>query len=219
MQHYSIPACYFPSMVLFLDNGNDFLLNVVLQLDECLAYRLFDAPTEALNFMSHYRCELVSFRWHCMSEYTEAKNLSNQTVNTGLAALHAEVYNPYRFSEISVLVVDLASRGMDGLEFCRRIENSHIKKILLIEPGDEPDAIQALHEGLIDCYINKHEEDVAALINRNIESLKQGYFLGMSERLAHLLPVELPHCLYDKELAFFFSELREKKGIIEYYLI
>ncbi len=219
MQHYSIPTCYFPSMVLFLDDGNDFLLNVVLQLDECLAYRLFDAPIEALNFISNYRCELGSFRRHCMSEYTEAKNLLNQTVHAGLAALHAEVYNPYRFSEISVLVVDLAARGMDGLEFCRRIENSNIKKILLIGLGDEVRAIQALHEGLIDCYINKNEEHVASLIKRNIDALQQGYFLGMSERVARLLPVELPNCLYDKKFAVFFSELREKKGIIEYYLI
>ena|SRR3990167_2117340 len=219
MQHDLIPTCYFPSMVLFLDDGNDFLLNVVLQLDERVAYRLFDMPIEALNFISNYRYEFGLFSRHCLSEYQEAQQHSNKTLQIDLAALHAEVYNPYRFSELSVLVVDIAARDMGGLAFCRRIENRMIKKILLINREDEACAKQALDEGSIDCYIYKNEFHLVDLIKKNIERLQWCYFLGMSAMVARLLPVELPVCLRDQAFEKFFTRFREKKGIIEYYLI
>jgi CheY-like chemotaxis protein len=219
MQHSLIPACFFPSMVLFLDDGNDFLLNVMLQLDERVAYRLFDMPMEALDFISHYRCEFDLFKRHCMSEYTEAKNVSNQTVLLGLAALHAEVYNPYRFSEISVVVVDFSSRGMDGLEFCRRIENSNIKKILLIEREHEMLATLALQEGLIDCFLYKKDKEVIDGIKKQVDALQLQYFLGMSEMVERILPAPFPNCLRDKKFEELFVQLCSQKSIIEYYLI
>ncbi|WBV66098.1 hypothetical protein PGH44_00390 [Legionella pneumophila] len=130
MQHFSIPTCYFPSTAVFVDDSRDFLLNFVLQLDEGLAYRVFDSPFEALDCIKQKRCELELLSERCLSEYTEAKNcpLTNHTINLDLAAIHAEVYNSRRFSEISVVVVDYAMPGMDGLEFCRRIEDTNIKK-------------------------------------------------------------------------------------------
>ena len=182
MHYLSIPTCYFPSTTLFLDNSRDFLLSVVLHLDENVAYRMFDAPLDALDFIHNKQCGVDLLSRHCLGEYTEAKNfpLTNQSINLDLAAIHAELYNPYRFSEISVIVVDDAMPGMDGLEFCRRIENTKIKKILLTGPADENRAIAALNEGLIHRHINKSDENVAQLITKSIDDLQLNYFLYLS---------------------------------------
>lgn len=221
MQHFSIPTCYFPSTALFLDDNHDFLLNFVLQLDEGVAYRIFDAPRKALDYIHNKRCELELVSRHCLSEYTQAKNgpLTNHTINLDLAAIHAEVYNPHRFSEISVVVVDYAMPGMDGLEFCRRIENSNIKKILLTGQADEKLAIAAFNEGLIDRYIKKSDMNAAAQITKSIYDLQLQYFQAMSDMVVRVLSVTSPSCLHDKEFAHFFRQLREEKNIIEYYLV
>ena len=221
MQHFSIPTCYFPSTALFLDDSHDFLLNFVLQLDEEVAYRTFDSPRKALDYIHNKRCELDLISQHCLSEYTEAKNcpLTNHTVNLDLAAIYAEVYNPHRFSEISVVVVDYAMPGMDGLEFCRRIENRNIKKILLTGQADEKLAIAAFNEGLIHRYIKKSDMNAAEQITRSIYELQLQYFQAMSDMVVRMLSVTSPSCLHDKKFAYFFRELREEKGIVEYYLI
>jgi CheY-like chemotaxis protein len=156
----------------------------------------------------------------CLSEYTEAKNcpLTNHTINLDLTAIHAEIYNPRRFSEISVIVVDYAMPGLDGLEFCRRIENNNIRKILLTGQADEKLAINAFNEGLIHRYIHKSDPNVAELITRSIYELQLQYFHAMSGMVARMLSVTSPSCLYDKKFAEFFYQLRHEKGIVEHYL-
>lgn len=220
MRHFSIPTCYFPSTVVFVDDSRDFLLNFVLQLDEALAYRVFDSPFEALNCIHEKRCELELLSRRCISEYTEAKNcpLTNHTINLDLATIHAEVYNPSRFSEISVVVVDYAMPGMDGLDFCRRMENTHIKKILLTGQADEKLAIEAFNEGLIHRYIKKSDPDVTGLITKSIYDLQLLYFQGMSDMVVRMLSLTSPNCLQDKKFAVLFWELCRTKGIVEFYL-
>lgn len=221
MQPFSIPTCYFPSTVLFLDDSHDFLLNFVLHLDEGLAYRIFDTPLSALDYINNKHCELDLVSHYCLSEYTKAKHqpLTNHPTHLDLAAIHAEVYNPHRFSEISVVVVDAAMGGMDGLEFCRRIENSNIKKILLTGHADEKMAIAALNEGLIHRYVNKNTIHAAVLLTKNIYNLQLQYFQTMSNMVVRLLSFTSPRCLHDKKFARFFRQLREEKGIVEYYLV
>ncbi len=221
MHYLSIPTCYFPSTTLFLDDSRDFLLNFVLQLDENVAYRIFDTPLEALNFIHNRRYKLELLSHHCISESPEAKNgpLTNHTIHLDLATIHAEIYNPYRFSEISVVVVDYAMPGMDGLEFCRRIENPNIKKILLTGQADENMAIAAFNEGLIDRYIKKSDVHVAELITKSIYELQSSYFQAMSDTVVKMLSAHSPTCLQDKKFAGFFKQLCKEKGIVEYYLI
>lgn len=221
MHSLSIPTCFFPSTALFLDDSCDFLLNFVLQLDENVAYRIFDAPLDALNFIHDKQCKIDLLSRHCLSEYKEAKNcpLTNHTINLDLAAIHAEIYNPYRFSEISVVVVDYAMPGMDGLEFCRRIENNKIKKILLTGQADENMAVAAFNEGLIHRYIKKSDKNVAQLIMKSINELQLNYFQSMSDMVVRMLSVNSPTFLQDKKFTRFFRELCKEKGIIEYYLI
>lgn len=220
MSLFSIPTCYFPSTALFVDDSRDFLLNFVLQLDESLAYRIFDSPFEALERIHKKRCELEKLSQRCLSEYTEAKNcpLTNHTINLDLAAIHAEIYNARRFSEISVVVVDYAMPEMDGIEFCKRIEDRNIKKILLTGQADEKLAIDAFNEGLIHRYIKKSDPEVVNLITKSIHDLQLQYFQSMSDMVVRMLSVTSPSCLRDKKFADLFWEICHKQGIVEFYL-
>lgn len=221
MQHFTIPTCYFPSTALFLDNSQDFLLNFVLQLDERVAYRVFNSPRKALDYIHNKRCELDLISQHCLSQYIETKNspLTNHTINSNLAAIHAEVYNPHRFSEVSVVVVDYAMPGIDGLEFCRALANSNIKKILLTGQADETLAIAAFNEGLIDKYIKKDDNNVVEQVTASIYELQQQYFQDMSEIVVRMLSVTLPSCLHDRHFMHFFHDLCVNYKISEYYLV
>ena len=219
MQRSSIPTCYFPSTTLFLDDSRDFLLNFVLQLDEGVAYRIFDAPNPALDYIQNKRCELDLLSHQALHGYAQGQNPQHAAGNKlALTAIHEEVYNPHRFAEVSVVVVDYAMPGMNGLEFCRCIENNNIKKILLTGQADEKMAIAAFNEGLIHRYIKKSDINAAELITKSIYELQFQYFQAMSEVIARTLSVATPASIYDKKFVQFFEQLCAEHNIIEYYL-
>lgn len=216
----TIPVCYFPSTVLFVDDSRDFLLNFVLQLDDELSYQIFDSPHKALESINLAHSELDKLKDRCLSEYTEAEHcpLTNYTVNLNLSALHGEIYNRQRFSEISCVVVDYAMPGMNGLEFCEKLKDIPIKKILLTGQADEKIAIKAFNDGLIDKYIKKSSDNISQLISKTIASLQSEYFVLMSETLTCMLSVSSPNCLKDKAFVDFFRQVLKQKKIVEYYL-
>lgn len=214
MHHFSIPTCYFPSTVLFIDDNRDFLLNFVLQLDEWLAYRLFDSPFDALNLIQKKQ-DGGLFHQRCLN-YANAS--LNKVAEQQFLAIWAEIYNGQRFSDISVVVVDYAMPGMDGLEFCRRLQQLPIKKILLTGKADEKLAIDAFNQGLIDRYIHKNDPEVASLITQSIDELQWQYFQDISERLIRSLSLSSPHCLHDQPFSHFFKQFCKQHHVVEFYL-
>ena len=137
MSRYHIHPFYFPTTVVFVDDSASFLGNLSLQLDESLAYRLFESPLEALECINAANGR-PSLAQTYFSSYRDVESLSgaNRVIDVNVDKIHRQVYKEDRFKEISVVVVDYAMPEMDGLEFCRNIKNSAIKKILLTGRAD-----------------------------------------------------------------------------------
>lgn len=219
MQHFSIPTCYFPSTTIFVDDNRDFLLNFVLQLDEWLAYRIYDSPFDALECIQKKYRDLNLLVERCYSSHKEIIKSAVTDKNASLPAILSELHNARRFADISVVVVDYAMPGMNGLDFCRQISNTNIKKILLTGKADEGLAMNALNEGLIHRYIQKSDPDVAELITRSISELQLQYFQDISADLVRLLSLQSPACLNDKTFVDFFREFCHDEGVVEFYLV
>lgn len=217
MQPVSIPVCYFPSTALFIDDSRDFLLNFVLQLDESLAYRVFDSPFDALELIEKTQGERQVVSQRCLWEYKEHKHMGHD--NPALLALYSDVYNRQRFADVSVVVVDYAMPGMNGIEFCRRIDNSHIRKILLTGKADEKLAIEAFNEGLIQRYIHKSDPHAAELITRSVYELQWQYFQDMSQTIERSLSLETTPCLQDRAFVEFFRQFCATEGVVEFYQV
>lgn len=219
MTNCYIPTCYFPSTVIFIDDSRDFLLNFCLQLDDTLSYRLYDSPYEALKALKVAQAP-TQLHKHCVTEQAETEGcpLTNQSYNVDLAAIHWEVYNPQRFNEISVVVVDYDMPGINGLELCEKLADSPVKKILLTGLADEKIAIKAFNHGLIDCFVKKNDPNITELINESIIALQRDYFRGMSDLIVKMLSVKGVRCLQDPVFADFFEKLCRQHNITEYYL-
>ena len=219
MTQCHIPTCYFPSTTLFVDDSKDFLVNFSLQLPENLAYQIYDSPYTALKAL-RVGGNAEQIHQRCVSEKFDADGnpLTHQGYDIDLSAIHFEVYNPQRFAEVSVVVVDYAMPGLNGIEFCRHLSASPVRKILLTGRADEKMAIAAFNDGLIDGFVQKNDPDVIPLINANIKRLQQAYFRSMSDLIVRMLSMSGLHCLQDKGFAEFFDKLCAKHQIVEYYL-
>ncbi|MBS0358118.1 MAG: response regulator [Proteobacteria bacterium] len=220
MYYPEMPVCYFPSTTFFVDDSREFLVNLTLQLEDSMAFQVYDSPNDALDSLyTDYRSpDYLSRR--CVTEYLDshACPATNQTVNLNLATIHAEIYNPQRFSEVSVIVVDYAMPGMSGLEFCEKIQNKPVKKILLTGRAHEHSVLEAFNEGIIDCYIEKNIKDVAVVIKQAIKKLQQKYFQQMSALIVGMVSVSSVACLRDPSFAQFFKKTCDEHNVTEFYL-
>lgn len=221
MKYGIIPTCYFPSTAIFVDDSRDFLMNFTLQLDERLAYQIYSSPYDAIEAICTGQQYSNSLNERCISEYLEGQTQPsvNQMVNLDLSAIHWEVYNNTRFNEVTTVIVDYAMPGMNGLEFCKRIEDTQIKKILLTGQAEQNTVIEAFNAGIIDRFIRKSDPNVVSLISESIQELQQNYFRTMSDHIIKMLSVTSPTCLQDPIFVNFFQQICRNHRIVEFYLM
>lgn len=219
MKHRDIPPFYFPTTVVFVDDSADFLANLSLQLDSDLAFRLYDSPQDALAALSALPPPVLpNEKYFSLYRNGEEFPLFHHVIDLNLDKVHREVHNEFRFEHVSVAVVDYAMPEINGLEFCRNIKNPAVKKILLTGKADEKIAVQAFNQGLIDCFIPKHDAEVIQTLNRAIEESQQAYFCEIEQMLAGALAVGASDFLRDPLFAGVFREICRERRIVEYYL-
>ncbi len=219
MRSTGIPIYSYPTTAILVDDSTAFLTNFSLQLDNQLALRLFSFPHDALACIKNSEdSSHLSERSFDFSQELGGNPITNQTVTLNLATVQDEVYNPKRFSEISVVVVDYDMPGMTGIDLCRKLANKPIKKILLTDKGHEKIVIAAFNEGIIDHFIQKQDKNVVSLIDETIKKMQKKYFLCMSKDMRAVLAQEAPSFISDPLFCEFFDQLCVENDIVEYYL-
>ncbi len=218
----SIEAMYFPTSVLFVDDSRNFLLNFTLQLDEDIAFEVKYSPYEALDVIYARDQAILANKssQNALSRYNHL-TFDSKNANGAISEIGKEIYNPLRFSEISVVVVDYEMPGMNGLEFISKMENSRIKRILLTGQTDEAIAKKAIDQGFVDLYIQKQDRNVFDKVNNGIRQLQHEYFQDMSKLVNKIMGVSAstePFALRNERFIQFFKSILLKYNIVEYYL-
>ncbi len=224
MELQSLSACYFPSTVVIVDDSRSYLRSVRLVLNPDMAiYKVCDNPVRVVEFFNdiyHFN----PFTNRCLI-HPEEESLEHRIIDVDIRKVHDEIYNKERFGQVSVLLVDYAMPGMNGLELCSkidRIRTGPIKKILLTGEADERIAIDAFNSGLIDKFIRKDERHFEDVVQKAIHFLQHRYFQDLSKIVIDSLIgdyVRPPSCLNDPAfISFFMHHIHENK-IIEMYLM
>lgn len=218
----SVPVCYFPSTVILLDEESDFLRNFATQLPQPFLYHFFADRNDALQALQLNKESENLSQW-CLGEPQQTgqqtEHFNGQTMCLDLAAIHWEAYNPQRFSECTVIVINTLSSDLDKLTLCRDIHNHAIKKILLIDQAEQALLKETIKENLIDLCLDKSDPNINALILDGIKHLQLRYFLEMSTKISKMLMNKLSNCLYDPVFVDLFYQLQQRENIIEYYLL
>jgi CheY-like chemotaxis protein len=205
--------------VLFVDDNIDFLANLSLKLGANLAFQLYDSPASALVLLNSDKNATTPMkRFFSRYHHTDDLPMSHHVIDVNLDKVHREVYNEFRFEQVSVAVVDYDMPSINGLEFCRRIKNPAIKTILLTGKADEKVAVQAFNEGLIDRFILKHDKDAINTLNQAIVDLQHAYFRQAERMLADALTIGKHVFLSDPFFAEKFREICDEFEIVEFYL-
>lgn len=219
MSFPSIPPFYFPTTVFFVDDNIGFLSNLSLQLAPGLAFQLYNSPTAALAILNDPgRPTTPIGRFFSRYHHTDDLPLTHHVIDVNLDKIHREIYNEFRFEQVSVVVVDYDMPSVNGIEFCRNIKNPDIKKILLTGKADEKIAVQAFNEGVIDRFILKQDPDAISTLNTSIAALQQAYFRQTERMLTDALAIGKHAFLRDPLFIERFQTIREQLHIVEFYL-
>lgn len=214
-----IPACYFPTTVLFIDDDRSYLSGLRIKLNnEKYSPKFCYQGRRALEILQNYQPELCTQR----AMYWDDTGLDRRKIEVDVPTLREEIYEPERFSQISVIVVDHAMPDILGVDLCQQLQGKPFKKLMLTGEADEKLAVEAFNQGVIDMFIRKNTPNFYQLLNESICQLQQKYFQEISSIVLDsiIADPEFPNIswLNDPVFSKLFKQICEENKVTEYYL-
>ena len=152
-----LPGCFYPTEVIFVDDSESYLQALSLFFKDIrgILLKTFKDPQEALDYIRARATTQQRVNWEQENCFTP----NCYALKLNVFSLHKQVYNPHRYAQISVVIADhdLTEQYMNGIEFCRRISDKNIQKILFTGQADREFVIQAFNNGIIHRYLPKSE--------------------------------------------------------------
>ncbi len=129
------------------------------------------------------------------------------------------IYNPDRFSEISVVIVDRMMPILDGINFCRQLSDHPVKKVMLTASKDRKIATEAFNEGIIDFFLLKDAPNLADQLITIIDRMQKNYFYSLSKQaLGTTLEMAIP-LINNPLIIDFLKNKMHELGAVEFYLL
>src|ERR1700738_518164 len=166
------PLFYWPTPILLVDDNPSFLENFSSALDENFSFILFDNPHQALKILTEKNSifnEISSLATFVNSNEYDDENPLKKIDYSKLSDL---IYHKKRYNEISVAIVDYTMPKMNGVEFCKKISNSRLKKIMLTGDAGYEVGIKSFNHDLIDAFVPKDTVNVFNEVNQYIKKMR-----------------------------------------------
>lgn len=217
-----LPGCFFPTEVVFIDDSEIYLQTLALFTEshfKHINFKTFSKPQEALDYILSK--PKFSYERFFQVEDTFCSNCYAMKLN--VFSLHKMIYDPSRFSQISVVLTDydLGPNQMNGVDFCKKIVDKNIQKILFTGQTDRNFVIQAFNENYIEKYVPKQEiKDFGMIINL-VTQAQENYFFECTKAIQIALKKDtnFPLAIYSDDFQVYFHDFIRKNNIKEYYLL
>lgn len=212
----TIPTCYFPTKIVFVDDNYTYLSSIERMLkreDHSFTFHTHaDLALSLINDTS-VEAQIANYFYEVLgSDLRDSK-----TIEYKMRDVCDLIYNRNRFDIHSVVFVDYDMPAMNGIEFCQQITNKHIQKVLLTGVADEQVIIEAFNKGLIDGYIKKHDSDLVGKIKSFINEFTLRFFNELTHK-KEAQAIDVKYAATDiPEFKTAFNDIVKDNNIIEFY--
>lgn len=211
-----IPLYFYPTQIVFVDDNPEFLNTLSLAFSSQFNVKSFDNTDSALKYLNEHQREAKLI---ANDEKPKPQGDSDAWVKKVLTHQNIRRFDELRIKEVSVLVVDYSMPTMNGIEFCEKIKNSAIKKILLTGYATPAEAVRAFNNSTIHYYLKKNDENMLQELEDAIHQLQHAYFNELSSSLKTEAIDSGTPFFADPKLARYFEESCESLGVSEYYYL
>lgn len=218
----TLPGCFFPTEVVFIDDSEIYLQTLTLFCESHLKHlklKTFSKAKEALEYIASK--QKPCFEQFFQTEDTFCSNCYAMKLN--VFSLHKMIYDPSRFSQISVILADynLGPDQMNGVDFCKSINDKNIQKILFTAETDRSFVIKAFNEDYIQKYVSKQEVGSFEKVVNLISQAQEHYFFEYTKSIQIALKENSKFSLaiYSEAFQTYFKNFLKKNSIKEYYLL
>lgn len=174
----------FPTTVMLVDDDQVLLDDLALYLEKKLPVVTFSKPNEALLYLQKQKTFEKNIKEICFARVNgDELDVAEETalIQCDYLALPTLLYDPQRFSTVAVALVDYAMPKMNGLEFCRKVKDKLIRKIMLTGKADTKLAVKSFNQKIIDQFILKDaNEQIDSDIYQALLKEEDIYFANLS---------------------------------------
>ena len=211
-------TCIFhPVKVVFLDDNRAFLDALELEFSAQINMLTFTSPNEALRALDNSGQNITSSTFKLINN-VNADTTTDRVIGFEINKLLNIIYDKARFNHAPVLVVDYEMPDINGIEFCQKLKNRDIFKIMLTAEADKDTAIKAFNNGVIDKFILKTSENLFQELMLAVSEITQRYFKEMSRTMMNGYRGSVS--LFDDELyQKLFNQVLLKTEAVEYYMV
>ncbi len=198
---------FHPTTVVLVDDNVRFMESLSFGLHALdVNFKLFGSAKEALKWINDSKLYTTIFEGLDSDE-------------GALPSFKNRMFDVSRFDEVTLVVVDYDMPEMSGLEFCKGLKKSEIKKIMLTGVAGENIAIQAFNDDIIDRFIVKQDAHVLGKIIESIDVLQQDYFKNKTLYLQknHIIHNYFPF-MEETGFSSLFDEIFIQGDYVEYYV-
>lgn len=212
-------AFYFKTNIVFIDDNKLFLNALNYKLSDNYQVNAFSNPYEALNYISsNYDNNILTNAPNFVVEAVNEDNDENHYA-VEFSKIKCMAGNPNKNNIITVIIVDYSMPLMNGIEFCEKISNHPVLKIMLTGHADFNIAINAFNSGIIDRFLVKDSTNMFASITESIDLMQDAFFEKQSLPLLNCLSANKNTLINSCEYINHFKEIIKKLNAIEYYML
>jgi len=220
-----LPCCFYPTTIVLVDDDEKLLESWEALFAEhdflCVS---FSKPQEALEFINNQKT--ATLKELCLRDAEQVPNdyephNSNQyQMSIDTSCITNLRKSPDRHKTVTVVITDYAMPNMNGIEFCRQINNPLIYKAILTGAADERLALEAFNHGIIHQFMMKNNPEIKQTLFDQAMLGQRQYFMRQSELIYTAYDDSLlsrPYLSSPSFIQWFFNWIQENH-IIEYYL-
>jgi CheY-like chemotaxis protein len=215
----SLPVYRHPTLVVLVDDSASFIASMEFQMHPSVAVKSFQDAHEALRWIdSVYGRGKQGYLPIRVGHDDQALSPERRAIALDVEQIYRIAMDPKRFYAPAVIVVDYAMPQMNGVDFCRALQELPCKKILFTVEANEMVAVEAFNEGLIDRYLKKSDTQALDRLELEIAALEREYFVEKSGALKDLLARHSFSFLSDDTFAKLVNDLTAQYGFVEQFL-
>lgn len=215
----SLPVYRHPTLVVLVDDSASFIASMEFQMSPSVAVKSFQDAHEALRWIdSTYGRGKQGYLPIRVSHDDQALSPERRAIALDVDWIYRIAMDPKRFHAPAVIIVDYAMPQMNGVDFCRALQELPCKKILFTGEANEMVAVEAFNQGLIDRYLKKSDAQALDRLELEIAALEREYFVEKSGTLKDLLARHSFSFLSDDTFAQLVNSLAAQYGFVEHFL-